>query len=107
MGFVSNTTPVAPLQEPDPAVFSPPESLGWRTITEIFTGEERYHTHFFQRGLPVIAHAAFAATAALAIDKERAFDCDRLAQNINAVEKSEAGAAAPSIAAAQKQCGTC
>jgi hypothetical protein len=97
-------TPDNLLRELAPAVLGEPGGAGQRTLVDILSGTDRWHSAFLNRGAQVIPPSAFADIVTAAMQRGVRFDCDALARAIKLTRQSHLAAAERLRSAARSSC---
>jgi hypothetical protein len=102
--FLRPATPDELLRDLAPAVLDEPGGDGQRTLVDILSGTDRWHSVFLRRGAQVIPPSAFADIATATMKRGVRFDCGALAQAIKGTGQRDQAAAARLRSAAGDSC---
>lgn len=102
--FLRDATPDTLLQELAPAVLDTTGGPGQRTLVDIISGSDRWHSTFLRRGAQVMPPAAFVEITVTTIARGTRYDCGMLAQAIKGTGLKDGAASQRLRDAAVRQC---
>jgi len=103
--FLRSATPDTLLIELGPQVLGDPSGAGRKTIADIVSGADRWHSLFLRAGLMVMPADAFSAIVTTSMAQGAVFDCGVLARSIIGLRPRDEAAAERLQLAAAKVCG--